>query len=106
MKANPITSNNTTRKHRHEGKQKHIIAFIFSIMLTLIAFAAAGSAGEINSTFTIILLLIMAILQVIMQMVFWMHMKDKGHIIPIVCIISGSVVAFTAILTSIYWIWW
>ena len=34
-------------KHRHraEGPQKHVVVFIFSIILTLIAFAAAAAGG-------------------------------------------------------------
>lgn len=32
------------RHQRHEGPQKHIIAFVFSIVLTLIAFAAVAPA--------------------------------------------------------------
>ena len=38
-----------------EGPKKHIIAFIFSILLTIIAFAT-GCGGEINTTFIYIIL--------------------------------------------------
>lgn len=92
-------------RHRHEGPQKHIVAFIFSIVLTLIAFAAVA-ALEVNATFTIIILLVMAVLQVIIQMAYWMHMKDRGHMMPILFIFGGAVVAFTCIIMAIYWVWW
>lgn len=77
------------QRHRHEGPQKHIVVFIFSIVLTLIAFAAVA-AGGVNATFAIILLLVMAVLQVIVQMGFWMHLKDKGHLLPILFMLVAS----------------
>ena len=93
------------RPHKHEGSQKHIIAFILSIILTVIAFSAVA-AGEVNETFTYIILVGMAILQVFVQMAFWMHMKDRGHIFPIVGILMGVFVVFTIVIMSEYWAWW
>lgn len=75
-------------RHRHEGPQRHIVVFILSIVLTLIAFAAVA-AGGVNATFAVILLLVMAVIQVIVQMGFWMHLKDKGHLIPIIFMLGG-----------------
>ncbi|GIP49912.1 Cytochrome c oxidase subunit 4B [compost metagenome] len=92
-------------RQRHEGPEKHIIAFIFSIVLTLIAFAAVA-AGGVNTAFTVILLLVMAVLQVLIQLGYWMHMKDKGHLIPIIFMAGGFFVAFTAIIAALYWMWW
>ncbi|MCE5168593.1 cytochrome C oxidase subunit IV family protein [Paenibacillus profundus] len=106
MTAHDMAPDNSKRRHRHEGKQKHIIAFIFSIVLTLIAFVTVASVGEVNPTFTVILLLVMAVLQVVIQMSYWMHMKDKGHVLPIVFMIGGVIIAFTAIVMSVYWVWW
>lgn len=107
MAAEQLTSEDgTKRRHKHEGPQKHIIAFIFSIVLTLIAFAAVGAAGEVNTTFIIIILLVMAILQVVIQMGYWMHMKDKGHLLPILFIFGGAFIALTCIIMALYWVWW
>ncbi|MBP2001651.1 cytochrome c oxidase subunit 4 [Paenibacillus shirakamiensis] len=101
------TNRGSAVRHRHrvEGPQKHVVAFIFSIVLTLIAFAAVA-AGGVNSSFTIILLVVMAVLQVIIQLAYWMHMKDKGHMIPIIFMAGGFFVAFTAVITALYWVWW
>lgn len=93
------------RRHRVEGPQKHIIVFIFSIVLTAIAFAAVA-AGDVNPAFTIILLLVMAVLQVFVQMGYWMHLKDKGHMMPIIFMMGGFFVAGLAIIMAIYWVWW
>ncbi|MHA0857111.1 cytochrome C oxidase subunit IV family protein [Paenibacillus sp. CMAA1364] len=93
------------RRPRQEGPQKHIVVFILSIVLTLIAFAAVA-AGEVNKAFTITLLLVMAVLQVFVQMAYWMHLKDKGHLLPIVFMLGGFFVAGTAVVTAIFWMWW
>lgn len=76
------------RRHRHEGPQRHIVVFVFSLVLTLLAFAAVA-AGGVNATFAVILLLVMAALQVVLQMGFWMHLKDKGHLLPIIFMLGG-----------------
>ncbi|MGV2805249.1 cytochrome C oxidase subunit IV, partial [Clostridium perfringens] len=53
MTANQQSNEGPTVKHRHrvEGPEKHIVVFIFSIVLTAIAFAAVA-AGGINTAFT------------------------------------------------------
>lgn len=100
-----VTQDGVKRSHRHEGPQKHIVVFIFSIVLTAIAFAAVA-AGGVNAAFAVILLLVMAVLQVIVQMGYWMHLKDRGHMIPILFMIGGFFVAGTAIVMGLYWVWW
>jgi cytochrome c oxidase subunit 4 len=99
------TSGEETRRHKIEGPQKHIVAFIMSLALTIIAFAAVA-AGEINTTFVYIILVTMAVLQVFVQMAFWMHMKDRGHLFPIIAIFAGIFVVFTMVITALYWVWW
>lgn len=94
-----------SQRHKHEGPRKHIVAFIFSILLTIIAFTMVA-AGEVNTSFIYICLLLMAILQVFIQMSFWMHMKDRGHIYPIIGILMGVFVVFTIVIMAEYWAWW
>lgn len=93
------------KRFKHEGPQKHVISFIFSIVLTLLAFATVMS-GEVNTTFLYILLVAMAVVQVFIQMAFWMHMKDRGHLFPIIGILGGCVIVFTMMIMAIYWVWW
>jgi len=99
------TAEGQGKRHRHEGPQKHIIAFIFSILLTVLAFATVAS-GEINQTFTYIVLIGMAIAQVFIQMGFWMHMKDRGHFFAITGIFTGAFVALLCVIMAVYWVWW
>lgn len=99
------TSEGNAKRHRVEGPQKHIVAFILSLVLTIIAFVTVAS-GEINTNFTYIVLVAMAIVQVFVQLAFWMHMKDKGHMFAIIAILSGCFVVFTMIIMALYWVWW
>jgi cytochrome c oxidase subunit 4 len=105
MEGNHSATGEQAKRHKHEGPQKHIVAFIMSLALTIIAFAAVA-AGEINTTFTYILLVGMAVIQVFIQMSFWMHLKDRGHLFPIICIFAGAGVVFTLVITALYWVWW
>ncbi|WP_372662592.1 cytochrome C oxidase subunit IV family protein [Cohnella sp.] len=105
MSSNHSASGEQTKRHKVEGPRKHIVAFVMSLALTIIAFAAV-SAGEINTTFTYIILVSMAVIQVFIQLAFWMHLKDRGHMFPIIAIITGIFVVFTMVVMALYWVWW
>lgn len=92
------------QRHRVEGPQKHIITFILSLALTIIAFAAVASG--ISAGFTYAILVLMAIIQVFVQLAFWMHLKDKGHLFPIIAICSGIVFVIFMAVMALYWVWW
>jgi cytochrome c oxidase subunit 4 len=93
------------KRVRHEGPKKHIIAYIFSLVLTILAFAVVVT-GDVSVNFVYVMLVLMAAVQVFIQMAFWMHMKDRGHLFPIVGILSGVVIVFTMIIMAVYWAWW
>jgi len=105
MSNNQSAAEQNTRRHKVEGPKKNIIAFIFSILLTLIAFATVMS-GEINKDFTYIILVAAACLQVFVQLAFWMHMKDRGHTFAIIGILGGVFVMFLCVIMAVYWVWW
>lgn len=104
MSENQSASTQAPKRHRVEGPQKHIIAFILSLALTIIAFAAVSSG--ISTTFTYVVLILMAIIQVLIQLSFWMHLKDKGHFFPIVSICAGVVLVIAMMVMALYWVWW
>jgi cytochrome c oxidase subunit 4 len=105
MSENHSATGEQTKRHRVEGPQKHIIAFILSLVLTIIAFAAVA-AGEINTTFVYMILVVMAMIQVFVQLAFWMHLKDRGHLFPIISMIAGVVFVFAMVIMALYWVWW
>lgn len=104
MSENQSASAKAPQRHRVEGPQKHIIAFILSLVLTIIAFAAVASG--ISASFTYVILIVMAIVQVFVQLAFWMHLKDKGHMFPIIAICAGVVLVIAMTVMALYWVWW
>ncbi|MDQ0060184.1 cytochrome C oxidase subunit IV family protein [Paenibacillus harenae] len=105
MASNHSATEESTKRHKVEGPKKHVIAFIFSLALTLIAFAAV-MGGEINKDFIYIILMGTAFLQVFVQMAFWMHMKDRGHTFALIGILGGVFIVFTCVIMAEYWAWW
>ncbi|WP_337099966.1 cytochrome C oxidase subunit IV family protein [Paenibacillus sp. YIM B09110] len=105
MASNHTATEEGTKRHKVEGPKKHVIAFIFSLALTLVAFAAV-MGGEINKDFIYIILMGTAFLQVFVQMAFWMHMKDRGHTYALIGILGGIFIVFTCVIMAEYWAWW
>jgi len=89
----------------HEGPRNHFIAFAVSIVLTLLAFLAVAHPG-LNTTFKYVFILLLALVQVIFQLAYWMHMKDKGHLYPILGLLMGLVIGITAFVMAFFWVWW
>jgi cytochrome c oxidase subunit IV len=102
---NHSSTEESKKRHKHEGPQKHIVAYIMSLALTLLAFAAV-MAGEVNTSFIVFILLMMAGLQVFIQMGIWMHMKDKGHTYAIIGILGGIAIVLTMVIMAEFWAWW
>ncbi|NIK79571.1 cytochrome c oxidase subunit 4 [Paenibacillus castaneae] len=105
MASNHTATEGSTKRYKVEGPKKAIISFIFSVLLTFLAFATVIS-GEINKDFTYIILIGLAILQVFIQMAVWMHMKDRGHTFAIIGILMGVFIVFTCVIMAEYWAWW
>jgi cytochrome c oxidase subunit 4 len=90
----------------HEGPRNHFLAFGLSLLLTLLAFIAIIYQHVLETWFLLTFIVLLAILQAVIQAVFWMHLKDRGHLQQRIFIISGAFVALTAVITAIYWVWW
>lgn len=99
------TSQKIKRSSVHEGPKNHFIAFGISMALTLLAFIAVMNES-LNPMFVNFLLVIMAIVQVIVQLYFWMHMKDRGHTYAKIAIGLGAIITFTVVIMALFWVWW
>jgi cytochrome c oxidase subunit IV len=91
-------------RHRQEGPRNHYLTFMASIMLTMLAFAAVVYGG-MSKAFLVPFLILMAVVQVVMQLAYWMHMKDRGHVYSIIGLIFGVIITLTAIAAAVYWVW-
>ncbi|MCQ6279787.1 cytochrome c oxidase subunit IVB [Bacillus sp. EB600] len=102
---NPRVDIEYRRKKSAEEMRYHIISFTLMIFLTLIAFAAVGLKG-VTATFTLPFILLLAVVQVIFQLFYFMHMNKKGHEAPTLFIFSGALVGFVVVLAFSTIIWW
>ena len=105
MSAHQESSSAAGQRHRQEGPRNHYLSYILSIILTMLAFAAV-IYGDLNRAFLLWFLVILALAQVIFQLVYWMHMKDRGHTYPILFLSMGFITALTAVAAAVYWVWW
>ncbi len=90
----------------HEGPRNHYFAFVFSIAFTLLAFLVVYYQDVLETWFVYGFLILLAVFQAIIQAVYWMHMKDRGHVQPRLFLIGGVVVTFTAVIMALFWVWW
>ncbi len=92
------------RKSAEEMKQ-HVISFALMIFLTIIAFIAVGS-GEFSAYVVVPFILLLAVIQVILQLFYFMHMNHKGHEAPKMFLFSGILIAAVTVLCFMTIIWW
>lgn len=98
------------RSQRHEGPKNHLLAFVLSILLTAFAFLAVAYAlaedVHMERWFVLTFIVLLALIQAVLQLTYWMHMKDKGHEFPRLFIAMGFGIALTAIAAGLFWSWW
>lgn len=104
--ASAQTPDNVKRTKPHEGPRNHYLAFAMSIALTVMAFLAVIYEHVLEPWFLVSFIVLLAVVQAVIQAAYWMHLKDRGHLLQRVFLASGAIVAFTAIIMAIYWVWW
>jgi cytochrome c oxidase subunit IV len=91
------------RKKNAEEMRMQVITFTMMIFFTVIAFAAVGAG--FSKWFVVPFVLLLAVVQVIFQLYYFMHMSHKGHEAPQLFMYSGIVVAFVTVLAFLTIIW-
>ncbi|MED1469664.1 cytochrome c oxidase subunit IVB [Bacillus salipaludis] len=102
---NPRVDIEYRRKKSSEEMRYQVISFALMIFLTLIAFAAVAVKG-FTAWFTVPFIILLAVVQVIFQLYYFMHMSHKGHEAPSLFLYSGVLVGAITILTFTTIIWW
>jgi cytochrome c oxidase subunit IV len=105
MSSNSHSHETPNKRHRHESPTNHYISYIFSILLTMLAFAVVLYGG-LDRSFILIFIVGLGIIQAVVQLLFWMHAKERGHLFPLIAIAGGAFVAVTAVAAAVYWMWW
>jgi cytochrome c oxidase subunit 4 len=93
-----------SRRKAANEMRGQVTTFALMIFLTLIAFSAVYADFSPNLVVPIILLL--AVIQVVMQLYYFMHMSHKGHENAKLFLFSGVTVAFITVLTFLTIVWW
>lgn len=93
------------KKKSAEEMRMQLISFALMIFLTLVAFVAVGYE-EFSAWFIVPFILLLAVVQLIFQLYYFMHMSHKGHEAPALFLYSGVLVAAITIWAFMTIIWW
>lgn len=94
------------RRKKNKTEMKHqVVSFMLMIFLTVIAFIAVGYE-EFSVNFQKPFIVLLALVQVIFQLFYFMHMKHKGHAAPTLFLFSGFGFGLIMTWTFLTIIWW
>jgi cytochrome c oxidase subunit 4 len=102
---NPRVDIEYRRKKNAEEMRYQVVSFSLMIFLTLIAFAAVAIKG-FTIWFIAPFIILLAAVQVIFQLFYFMHMNHKGHEAPTLFIFSGLLLGLIIVLAFVTIIWW
>ncbi|MBT2756146.1 cytochrome c oxidase subunit IVB [Mesobacillus foraminis] len=102
---NPKVDLEYRRRKNSEEMRYQVITFSLMIFLTLIAFAAVGFS-DFSSWFIVPFIILLAVVQVIFQLYYFMHMSHKGHEAPQLFLYSGVLVGALTLLAFMTIVWW
>ncbi|MFF2752357.1 cytochrome c oxidase subunit IVB [Psychrobacillus sp. NPDC058041] len=93
-----------TRRKRREEMRGQVTTFAIMIFMTLVAFTSV--AADFSKYFVVPIILLLAVIQVVLQLYYFMHMSEKNHGISAFFLYLGATFAFTFILTFLTIVWW
>lgn len=98
-----METNHTSSSHNgHEGfPWKHVIGFILSLALTVAALYIVVGLS-LQASVTIFLILALAISQVLVQLLFFMHLTEHEGVFQILAIVYGLFLAAVFVAGSIW----
>lgn len=102
---NPRVDIEYRRKKSAQEMKHQVVSFALMIFLTLIAFAAVAIKG-FSAWFIVPFILLLAVVQVVFQLYYFMHMSHKGHEAPSLFLYSGLLVGLITVLAFSTIIWW
>ncbi|MEH7252755.1 cytochrome c oxidase subunit IVB [Neobacillus niacini] len=102
---NPRVDIEYRKKKSAEEMRHQVVSFALMIFLTLIAFAAVAIKG-FSAWFIVPFILLLAVVQVIFQLYYFMHMSHKGHEAPSLFLYSGLLIGLVTVLAFSTIIWW
>ncbi|MFC4320312.1 cytochrome c oxidase subunit IVB [Litchfieldia salsa] len=92
------------RRKNAEDMRHQLVTFAITLFLTLTAFLAVAS--DFSGWFTVPFIILLAVVQLIFQLYYFMHMSHKGHEAPTLFLFSGVLVGLITVLAFMTIIWW
>ncbi|HSJ37216.1 MAG TPA: cytochrome c oxidase subunit IVB [Planococcus sp. (in: firmicutes)] len=92
------------KKKRSAEMRQHLTSFAIMIFLTLIAFTMV--AADFSNYLIVPIILLLAAIQVVLQLYHFMHMSNKGHGTIAFFMFCGMFVAFITVLALVTIVWW
>ncbi|MGK9045170.1 cytochrome C oxidase subunit IV family protein [Mammaliicoccus vitulinus] len=92
-------------KKRKSTKEMRMQVTNFSIMIFVTFIAFALVAAELPKEFVIPVILGLAVLQVVLQFYYFMHMKAEKHGVSKLFMITGIFFGLSFVITFIYIVW-
>ena len=71
-------TNHSVAGESHGSVKSYVIGLILSIILTVVAFGVVMS-GDFSKMVVVVTILVMAVLQVLVQLILFMHMNTKSE---------------------------
>lgn len=100
------TSTDGYRKKRRKEELKRVsITFILMLFLTIASFFAIAYPSLFPTLFSVPFILLLATVQVLFQLYFFMHMSHRGHQMTSLFLYSGLFVGLLTVLAFVTIIW-
>ncbi|CAM3923277.1 MULTISPECIES: cytochrome c oxidase subunit IVB [Bacillus] len=94
------------RKRKSAEEMKHqVITFALMIFLTFVAFAAVAYPKTFSPIFSVPFILLLAVVQVVFQLYYFMHMSHKGHEAASFFLYTGLLIGLLTILAFMTIVW-
>ncbi|EOO64217.1 cytochrome c oxidase, subunit IVB [Bacillus cereus VD196] len=94
------------RKRKSAEEMRHqVITFALMIFLTLVAFVAVAYPKTFSPIFSVPFILLLAVVQVIFQLYYFMHMSHKGHEAASFFLYFGLLIGLITILAFMTIVW-
>ena len=93
------------RKRKCGGNEASSYYICINDILTLVAFVAVAYPKTFSPTFSVPFILLLAVVQVIFQLYYFMHMSHKGHEAASFFLYSGLLIGLITILAFMTIVW-
>ncbi|MGM8214343.1 cytochrome c oxidase subunit IVB [Bacillaceae bacterium W0354] len=102
---NSVNHKDEFYKKKNKAEMKHqVLTFVMMIAFTIVSFGLVMS--DVSKLFTTLTILLLAGVQVMFQLFYFMHLKEEEHEFPTIMIFAGIFAATLCILGLTTIVWW